>query len=264
MIIKGGGSNRSSVQYKIVTQHSITSDTTIDEYNQNTDQVLLFKNGSLLTPSLEYGLDSEGVITLVGDFTDSSDSLDAVILRQVDIPVYSVSSLVTEGQVSDLVSESLSGLTQLSLQALSISGDATVSGTLTAGKVVGSVWNDLADAIEITNEVELIPGRCYLLKGTEAHLSQKKGKGIPVIHSDTYGMLMGNGKGKRVNVALTGFVLAYVDKQYETGTKLTYGNNGVLTKAKIFDQVVGRYFRVEDKTTWNGIKVDGRHWIKVR
>lgn len=145
-------------------------------------------------------------------------------------------------------------------------------GTLTGEKVYGAYWNDIADAIEVDEKVTLIPGRCYVQRNNKVCLSSKHcEEGIIGIHSDTYGFLLGQkGKRKELHIAVGGFVLACVDRIYSPGTPLTCSENGKLTRMgllmRIFhpERMVGVFHQQEKGSLWQGIKVDGRHWVKVR
>ena len=141
---------------------------------------------------------------------------------------------------------------------------------LYAGKVHNAVWNDLADAIEIDVKPEY--GYVYCFDGEHYNKSSKYcQKGIIGIHSDTAGMIMGEkGKENELNCAVAGFVLAHTDKVYSSGTPLTTGKNGVLTKMKKKDlilhpdRLVANFWKEETAEKWNGVEVNNRHWVKVR
>ena len=95
------------------------------------------------------------------------------------------------------------------------------------------------------------------------------------IHSDTYGFKLGHEENKeKLNVAVSGFVLAYVDKEYEVGTPLTCTSDGHLTEIKLEDKikyperVVATYWKNEPNEEWgpegDKVKVKGRKWVKVK
>ena len=145
-----------------------------------------------------------------------------------------------------------------------------VSGHLYAHKVHNAVWNDLADAIEIDVKPEY--GYVYCFDGEHYSKSSKYcQKGVIGIHSDTAGMIMGEkGSENELNCAVAGFVLAHVDKVYSSGTPLTTGKNGVLTKMKKKDlilhpdRLVANFWKAEVGEKWNGVEVNNRCWVKVR
>ena len=92
------------------------------------------------------------------------------------------------------------------------------------------------------------------------------------IYSDTYGMSVGSnayGTGNSVPVAVAGFALAYVDKEYKPGTPLAVKSRGQLTKAGLFRRIfnkksiVGYFDRKETNDLYVSTHVNGRSWIKV-
>ena len=149
------------------------------------------------------------------------------------------------------------------------------NGALSAPAVYGSVWNDLSDSIPVDDDCELEHGYCYCFDGKKYFKSSKyMDKGIIGIHSDTYGFKMGNEEGKKkMDVAVSGFVLAYVDKEYEPGTPLTCTENGYLTEIKKEDKIeyperiVATYWKNEPADEWGSedrkVKVNGRKWVRV-
>ena len=92
--------------------------------------------------------------------------------------------------------------------------------------------------------------------------------------SDTYGFGVGQTKNeRRVPIAIAGFVLAYVDKEYEPGECLTSNATGGLTamsdedKRNYPERIVAIYRGIEHKSTYgvnNEVIVNGRHWVKVK
>ena len=155
-------------------------------------------------------------------------------------------------------------------------GGIWAAGGIRGNKVYNAVWNDLADCIPVDNDCELIPGYCYCFDGEKYYKSSKYlDDGIIGIHSDTYGMHMGyKDNCKQMDVAVAGFVLAYVDKEYPSGTPLTCTKNGYLTKIEKSDKIeypekiVATYWKNEPSEYWGGekdkIKVNGRKWVKIK
>ena len=162
-------------------------------------------------------------------------------------------------------------------RSTSTSPDVTPNsnGRLSSGKIFNAVWNDIVDFLELEEELDEIQyGRVYVMDDNfKVKISDSYCQdGIIGIASDTYGFGVGSknlGK-KELPISIGGFVLAYVDKQYKTGTPLTCGPNGTLvemnagTKIKFPERIIATYLRPEKSDEWNGIKVNGRHWIKVR
>lgn len=169
------------------------------------------------------------------------------------------------------------GTTDGSTAALSIStgGIYAVSGIKSGTAVYNAVWNDLADCIPVDDECKVEPGYCYCFDGERYYKSTKYlDEGIVGIDSDTYGMNMGHKPGlNQMDVAVAGFVLAYVDKEYKPGTPLTCAKNGYLTKIKLKDKiryperVVATYWKSELADEWGSdsrkVKVNGRKWVKI-
>lgn len=148
------------------------------------------------------------------------------------------------------------------------------SGYLTAARVYGAVWNDIADYLEVDQDIEVEFGKVYVRTNTgETRLSVRPcEKGIIGIASDTYGMSVGKkGKGKKeLPIALAGIVLAHCDREYESGTPLTSGRDGGLTKMYWWEllfkpqSLVATFYKTEPQKKWNGVIVNGRHWVKVK
>nr|DAL61143.1 MAG TPA_asm: hypothetical protein [Caudoviricetes sp.] len=155
-------------------------------------------------------------------------------------------------------------------------GGIWAAGGILGNKVYNAVWNDLADCIPVDDDVELEPGRCYCFNGTNYHKSSKYlADGIIGIHSDTYGMHMGAKQGvKQMDVAVAGFVLAYVDQEYPVGTPLTCGPDGMLVKIEREDKIeypekiIATYWKKEPEEYWGSetqkVKVNGRKWVKIK
>ena len=167
--------------------------------------------------------------------------------------------------------------TWISQAELITSAGGTIDGTLTASAVYGAVWNDLSDSIPVDDACDLEHGYCYCFDGERYTKSSKYlDDGIIGIHSDTYGFKMGSeeGKKKKLDVAVSGFALAYVDKEYKPGTPLTCTKNGYLTKIKLRDKIrypekiVATYWKSEPAEEWGSdskkVMVNGRKWVKVK
>ena len=158
---------------------------------------------------------------------------------------------------------------------VSTGGIYAASGIKSDTGVYNAVWNDLADCIPVDDECKVEPGYCYCFDGERYYKSSKYlDEGIIGIDSDTYGMNMGHKPGlNQMDVAVAGFVLAYVDKEYKPGTPLTCAKNGYLTKIKLKDKiryperVVATYWKSELADEWGSdsrkVKVNGRKWVKI-
>ena len=166
--------------------------------------------------------------------------------------------------------------TSTSTGAVVISGGLGVQGNIYGSKVWGCVWNDLADCIDVPENTDLEYGYCYCFDGKNYYKSTGYlDDGIIGIHSDTAGFHMGKRENeKQMNVAVAGFVLAYVDKEYSVGTPLTCKENGILTKLKEEDisknphKIVGTFWKAEPNEFWGAegkeVEVNGRMWVKVK
>lgn len=160
--------------------------------------------------------------------------------------------------------------------AIKSQGSIVSKSAILGSKVFNAVWNDLADCIPVNKEAIIEPGYCYCFDGGKYYKSTKYlEKGIIGIESDTYGIHMGSKPGvKQMDVAVSGFALAYVDKEYEPGTPLTCTENGYLTeiakqdKIEYPERIVGTYWKPEPNEEWGSsdrkVKVKGRHWIKIK
>ena len=193
--------------------------------------------------------------------------LSIVDLRQTD---NSWSGKQTITAAGDVTSGSTSG-------ALTVSagGIYAKSGIKSDAGVYNAVWNDLADCIPVDDECKVEPGYCYCFDGEKYYKSAKYlDEGIIGIDSDTYGMNMGHKPGlNQMDVAVAGFVLAYVDKEYKPGTPLTCTEDGYLTEIKKEDKIeyperiVATYWKNEPADEWGSdsrkVKVNGRKWVKV-
>ena len=173
-------------------------------------------------------------------------------------------------------SDVTSGSSTASGAIIASNGGIWAAGGIRGNRVYNAVWNDLADCIPVDNDCELTPGYCYCFDGEKYYKSSKYlDDGIIGIHSDTYGMHMGyKDNCKQMDVAVAGFVLAYVDKEYPAGTPLTCTENGYLTKIEKSDKIeypekiVATYWKNESSEYWGGekdkIKVNGRKWVKIK
>ena len=166
--------------------------------------------------------------------------------------------------------------TSTSTGAVVISGGLGLQGNIYGSKVWRCVWNDLADCIDVPESTDLEYGYCYCFDGENYYKSTEYlNDGIIGIHSDTAGFCMGKKENeKQMNVAVAGFVLAYVDKEYLVGTPLTCKENGILTKLKEEDisknphKIVGTFWKAEPNEFWGAegkeVEVNGRMWVKVK
>ena len=139
-----------------------------------------------------------------------------------------------------------------------------------AGAVHNAVWNDLADCIEVPEDTDLEFGYCYSWNGDRVEKTSRKSKNCIGIHSNTAGLFMGEKPTKTIQTAVAGFALAHIDKIYSEGTPLTWSDDGKLTKCNILkrvlhpERVIATFYKEEKQESWYGVKVNNRHWVKVR
>ena len=132
--------------------------------------------------------------------------------------------------------------------------------------------NDFADFIYTKKPLSSSNvGLAVTRKGDNVVVANK-GDFVLGIYSDTYGMSVGSnayGTSNSVPVAVAGFALAYVDKEYKPGTPLAVKSRGQLTKASLFRRIfnkksiVGYFDRKETNDLYVSTHVNGRSWIKV-
>lgn len=148
------------------------------------------------------------------------------------------------------------------------------NGHFTAEKVWNAVWNDFADFQKLNDQ--LVYGKCYYDTVEGARIcNQRCQLSVIGIASDTFGSSVGqNSFHRQAPIAVAGWVLAFVDQEYEPGTPLTNDENGNLTKMtseekrEFPERLVAIYkakeLSEEFGTTNSKIKVNGRHWVKVK
>lgn len=147
-------------------------------------------------------------------------------------------------------------------------------GSIMGARLCNSIWNDLADAIEVPSDTQLEYGYCYSYKDNKVRkTSRYADNGVLGIHSDTAGMILGRKNKKCIFLAVAGMVLAYVDKEYKSGTPLVATKGGRLTKAskltQIFEptKIIATYYKKETSQSWgaedNPVLVNGRSWVRI-
>lgn len=260
------------------------------DVNGNATSASRWKEGRTLTVK-----DTESVISGSAEGVDGSKDIEVkLILKDATTSLHGLLSADDKKKLDTLLDYRTSANTWSNKQAFTSSGtvnassavgdgaiNITASGIVAAGGIKGSkvynaVWNDLADCIPVDGDCELIYGYCYCFDGKRYYRSRKYlDDGIIGIHSDTYGMHMGYKRGlKQMNVAVAGFALAYVDKEYAPGTALTCGENGYLTEILAKDRIehpekiVATYWKKETEDYWGSanekVVVGGRTWVRIR
>ena len=179
-------------------------------------------------------------------------------------------------RISRVAIDSMTGVVTVNASGNALNVD-NGSGTafLKADRVWNAVWNDVADFQLLADKLEY--GRCYMDTKDGAMICTKRCQmSVIGIASDTFGFGVGSGANvnREVPIAVAGWVLAFVDKEYECGTPLTNDEHGQLTamtkqeKMEYPERIVGIYKRKEMDDFWGpaGFKVEvrGRHWVKVK
>ncbi len=233
------------------------------QYNSGIRGTKIFSNGICFCDSYNGGANSDGAWIRHIEETVNAGYLEIAVGDDGDEPIF-----VRQYNTSNNV------LRQANL--LDGNGNTYFPGTLTASKVKNAVLNDLADAIPVGEGDVLEAGYCYGFDGEHyTKTSEYMQKSYIGIHSDTAGFCMGKRENeKQMSVAVAGFVLAYVDKEYSVGTPLTCKENGILTKLKEEDisknphKIVGTFWKTEPCEKWGAegkeVEVNGRMWVKVR
>jgi hypothetical protein len=148
-------------------------------------------------------------------------------------------------------------------------------GYLYATRLYGAVYNDYAEEREAASEPATVPGTVVEeIGGGILDVCAHDRSRVAYIVSDTYGTLIGaaDGRSHKAPVALAGRVLARVyggRDGYRIGDALCAKQGGVLRMMS--EQEIRLYplapmavvtdVPLEDE--WNGVKIDGRVWVKV-
>lgn len=149
-----------------------------------------------------------------------------------------------------------------------------ITGHFHAEKIWNSVWNDYAD-FQLLND-EYIPGKCYFDTADGARICNERCQlSVMGIATDTFAQAVGKRSDqKQLPIAVAGWVLAFVDKEYPCGTPLTNNERGELTEMSLEEKrdyperLVAIYKRLERDTEFGTqskkIQVNGRHWVKIK
>ncbi len=138
------------------------------------------------------------------------------------------------------------------------------------GVIFGAAWNDFAEfrRCEINT-----PGICVIESGNGKLKASRKYKesSCAYIISDTFGMVIGKKEEGNVPIAVSGRVLAYVEKRekVKVGDALKTAPGGKLARMnrleKILypDRIVGYVSEIPSYEKWNTVVVNNRVWVKV-
>lgn len=159
--------------------------------------------------------------------------------------------------------------------AVKISGGLGVAGNIYANKVIGAVYNDYAECRESN---EFIDAGYVVKENGDDTISLADGRLIygSSIVSDTFGFMIGETDKAHTPIAVSGRVLAYPYEgrevfKHNVGHFVCSGPGGTVSlmdKEEVWNHpeaIIGQVSAVPDYEYWeNGVKVNGRVWIKVR
>lgn len=204
---------------------------------------------------------------IIGNPADAQAAKVAV-LRSVTITMPAGTPVVSLAAGPDL-------LLQSPTPSGALSTSPAPSGDFMANRVWNAVWNDYADFQKLNDT--LIFGMCYRDTSDGATLcTERCQRSVIGVATDTFGIAVGQGvhPDAQVPIAVAGWVLAFVDKEYECGTPLTNDEKGYLTEMTLQEKrdyperLVAIYKKKELNLTFGTegkeIQVNGRHWVKVK
>ena len=162
----------------------------------------------------------------------------------------------------------LTGVASNALNDLKYNTSIYVSGSV----IFGAAWNDYAELRRIKDKVE--PGNCVYENG-DGSMSKTTDRlqPAPAIISDTYGMCIGANENGSRPIAVCGRVLAFIEEKVtisDAGRAVCSGKNGtvsLMTREEIKeypDRIVGYVSEIPDYDEWNGVKINGRIWIRIK
>ena len=120
-------------------------------------------------------------------------------------------------------------------------GNATFVGDITANKVYGAVWNDVAEFMYFKDK-QSEPGEVLVMTKNGVSPSFKRGsKSIVGVHSDTFGYALGSDEQeKKTPVGLTGRVNVLIKDKCKIGDLLISGKNGCASVKRWYDLGQGK------------------------
>jgi hypothetical protein len=252
-----------------------TSDNTPE--NKTPAEVLALLSG---TASASFSMNNQKITSVI----DPGDNQDAATKYYVD--TYYPSRTAASVGIGGVAGEGVPTLRRCSVALttgiitveagddlmLNSASDTSPDQQIIASKIWNSVWNDIADFRPLADK--LLYGKCYYQTKTGAKICNSRcKKGVIGVASNTFGQALGFLGASSVPIAISGWVLAFVDKEYEIGTPLTNNNTGILSemileeKQTYPERLVATYMNKESDVLWgpigNQIEVMGRHWVKV-
>jgi hypothetical protein len=232
---------------------------------------IAFRNDEEIIPSYQYYGTAENEIRAWQSLSNLPNTIALGGLLDEDstgVVDYPVMRRCTVHPSTGVITNIGTGGTDIALSSNGINADQQII----AAKVWNSVWNDIADFQDLGDKLRY--GKCYYDSPNEARIcTERCQKGVIGVASDTFGYALGVGSNK-VPIAISGWVLAYVDKEYERGTALTNDKLGNLTEMTLKEKqtyperIVAIYKKKELLVEWGSedstIMVNGRHWVKVK
>lgn len=212
--------------------------------------------------------------------TDGNFDIDRPALFSEDIKLDGESNKINLNSKKLAFDDSANVYMEYSTDVDGVTGNGATGvkcqGHFAATEIYNAYWNDIADFQKIDYNSPKIPGKCYVYNddGLLTVSSSRCQSGTVGIYSDTYGIGIGYDTKEEIPIAVGGWVLAYIDKKYKSGTPLVSSKNGYLTKANLIDKlffqerIVGIFGYTEEAeiigTKDRKVKVDNRFWIKVK
>ena len=246
-------------------------------FNSATDTLLAFENYVyLLRYGIDYTISGSSIVTTGAYF--KAAQYNFVVFKNATVAAASGQSDINNHIASTAAHGATAGATANSIARRDASGE------LWATKVHNAVWNDIADFVSIYEYIDIEYGKVYtrdedqyvMWFNEKKGIYEKKGKVrianssdtcVLGIASDTYGFGLGeNIQNMQIPIAIGGWVLAHVKEVYPFGTPLTFGEDGILTEASDTTKsynIIATFDRIEKEEFWNGIEVNGRHWVHI-
>ena len=148
------------------------------------------------------------------------------------------------------------------------------TGSITASKVYGAVWNDYAEFRSAT--MPIAAGRVVCSNDSgELSIVTERLQAFEGVTSDTYGFAIGETETAKTPLAVAGRVLVYTDGDrysFHSGDTVCAGKNGTISKMtreeiiQYPDRIVGVVSEIPEYKTWGtgNIAVNNRIWITVK
>lgn len=252
--------------------NSIAMPTEITNNMSSNLMLQVYQNGLLLTETTNYSINSaKTAITLAG-FNCAAGDIFTFALITKSLTGLDASNYITKASANAAYLPLTGGTMRgsIAMGGNNITGGGTISGS----KVYGAVWNDYAE-YRIADTTE--PGIVVCENGDDTmSISKERMQPAAAVVSDTFGFGIGETDKAKTPIAVSGRVLA---KPYEPieefkkaiGRPVCAGPNGTVSIMTDKEYATKGYYSigivsaVPDYETWGeGIKVNGRVWIKVK